>query len=571
MRSNPGVGVWGSPLRRSASASQAAAPAPSSYNQNRLQGANQRRAVIAVAGPMQPSLGIGNPMARVSQAAAMPPDRYNVGRLRGRNQRKATPGVARVGDASRMPPEGDGVAAAAPVPKGAPAVHADVEEILAGLRAGLATAADDDAKDAIAEQFATLTPFALLAKRRPLAEDEQAIVDAAARDLLASAQQAAGAATAEAEDYRRGTAEDAAGAADARAELDRRQRAAAAATAAARGAEREAAAAAAQLDRDVVAELDRLALLEEKADEVVAVGQPALLGLAAELNDLAAAEAASLAKAGAAATEVKKAKKAFAALAKAGMAARGGLTPEGAAELDIELYNAELDLAKIVDAAGVTNKEASANKRARQEGAAAAKLLQRDITNARAISSGAARAAAKVQKAAVGVAAKIDRAVAEAQAAEVFADFDAAGAPVPRQLARPKPGSGPPPRRHGVKEEAALEKLAALERNQRALAKMTTREASARAKAALGAAAGPAAKKPRKTGARPSAAETLRVGRKALATSRAKGVPLPLGPSGIVPSRAVVVARADELGVKGVARKSVPTLLAEVAAAASQG
>jgi len=67
----------------------------------------------------------------------------------------------------------------------------NIEEIVAGLRAALESAESDEERDVLNEQLATLRPFVLLSKKRPLTDEEQSIVDEIGRALLAQAEGAA--------------------------------------------------------------------------------------------------------------------------------------------------------------------------------------------------------------------------------------------------------------------------------------------------------------------------------------------------------------------------------------------
>ena len=61
---------------------------------------------------------------------------------------------------------------------------------MAGLRAALESAESDEERDVLNEQLATLRPFVLLSKKRPLTDEEQSIVDEIGRALLAQAESA---------------------------------------------------------------------------------------------------------------------------------------------------------------------------------------------------------------------------------------------------------------------------------------------------------------------------------------------------------------------------------------------
>ena len=66
----------------------------------------------------------------------------------------------------------------------------DINEIVAGLRAALESSESDGERDILNEQLATLRPFVLLSKKRPLTDEEQGIVDEIGRALLAQAESA---------------------------------------------------------------------------------------------------------------------------------------------------------------------------------------------------------------------------------------------------------------------------------------------------------------------------------------------------------------------------------------------
>lgn len=199
------VRVWGSGLRPRATASAAPALPPSAYNKTRLTGTN--RASWPAPRPLRgaefrSSSFAGAPIARGSSARAPPPDAYNAGRLTGQNRREApTPHPRTARTRAALMSEGDAAAGDGPelagnragkMPPQDPSSSFDINEIVAGLKAAAESAETDEEKDVLTEQLATLRPFVLISKRRPLSEEEQGIVDEVGRALLAQAEGAAG-------------------------------------------------------------------------------------------------------------------------------------------------------------------------------------------------------------------------------------------------------------------------------------------------------------------------------------------------------------------------------------------
>ncbi len=189
-----GVRAWGSDLRPSARGFLSRPVSAHAYNVDRLQGRNQRRAYIGRHAPPGPSSlkPYGAPIASVSWSRALPPDVYNRGRLQGRNRRVAVVGRPKT---SRRPQASlaiDSDAATAEQNRATELAEAaggkhDPAEIVAGLKAARAMVTDDADKDMLDERIAAITPFVLLAKKRPLTEDEQAAVDEAGEAVLAMA------------------------------------------------------------------------------------------------------------------------------------------------------------------------------------------------------------------------------------------------------------------------------------------------------------------------------------------------------------------------------------------------
>ena len=136
-------------------------------------------------------------MARGSSARALPPDVYNLGRLSGGNKRVAPVGQPRTAATRAALMRGDATteqlstkAKTSKAKADAPQSSFDINEIVAGLRAALESAESDEERDVLNEQLATLRPFVLLSKKRPLTDEEQGIVDEIGRALLAQAESA---------------------------------------------------------------------------------------------------------------------------------------------------------------------------------------------------------------------------------------------------------------------------------------------------------------------------------------------------------------------------------------------
>ena len=136
-------------------------------------------------------------MARGSSARALPPDVYNLGRLSGGNKRVAPVGQPRTAATRAALMRGDATteqlstkAKGSKAKPDMPQSSFNIEEIVAGLRAALESAESDEERDVLNEQLATLRPFVLLSKKRPLTDEEQGIVDEIGRALLAQAESA---------------------------------------------------------------------------------------------------------------------------------------------------------------------------------------------------------------------------------------------------------------------------------------------------------------------------------------------------------------------------------------------
>ena len=194
------VAVWGSGLRPRAVASAEIALPPSAYNTTRLQGTNRKQWPAPHpmrGGDFRSSTFAGAPVARGSSARALPPDVYNLGRLSGGNKRVAPVGQPRTPATRAALMRGDATteqlstkAKTSKAKADAPQSSFDINEIVAGLRAALESSESDGERDILNEQLATLRPFVLLSKKRPLTDEEQSIVDEIGRALLAQAESA---------------------------------------------------------------------------------------------------------------------------------------------------------------------------------------------------------------------------------------------------------------------------------------------------------------------------------------------------------------------------------------------
>jgi hypothetical protein len=186
-----GVGIWGSSLHGAARAEWSATVPPNAYNANRLQGRNRNRVPSGRApiGPLAPSASIpsGVPSARASWSQPIPPDRYNVGRLTGRNTKRVPdsyPRTLATVAAVLQGPTPTGLVSNA----GGPVRPANVAEVMAGLRAALESASNDDERENIKDLMEQLRPIAAIAARRALAPDEQAVVNKVAQEVLGEAE-----------------------------------------------------------------------------------------------------------------------------------------------------------------------------------------------------------------------------------------------------------------------------------------------------------------------------------------------------------------------------------------------
>jgi len=148
-------------------------------------------------GDFRSSTFAGAPVARGSSARALPPDVYNLGRLSGGNKRVAPVGQPRTPATRAALMRGDAATEqlstktkGSKAKPDAPQSSFDINEIVAGLRAALESAESDEERDVLNEQLATLRPFVLLSKKRPLTDEEQGIVDEIGRALLAQAESA---------------------------------------------------------------------------------------------------------------------------------------------------------------------------------------------------------------------------------------------------------------------------------------------------------------------------------------------------------------------------------------------